>query len=416
MSRALDKVSTVSRRVSTLPKVALQVGLSLLLVLAPGCRKAPPAPPEPTPFSQPTSVKSAGPDRVAEAESYAEQARLRLTQVFQDDAFNGYSDLSRLKATPGGLLSLAQTFEREGEAEFFQALPAEAFDDEEQALTHPLFEDFRSISEAIGKPTVTAGLKLDAKGPAVVPHSEAFRKTMTAMTLIPKIESRHQEPEDRIQGCLFTVKAGRKVSLNAATMEHYTLGLQLQESGLHELKLLITSRTLGALELRQIVGGLQEALGSDEELLPIFDAEYLFATLKLKSQGLDEATYSKEQRELATNFLSLRPHFFDPAPPPSQPTSGTTSEFAEHLEILARSRRAATHLAAVELMAALEAYQKDHGSYPDQLEILTSSILSRIPSDKLSQSGTFEYKANDSSYTLKTVPQFPVANEETILW
>jgi hypothetical protein len=350
------------------------------------------------------------PNQTSVAHQYLEQTKVRLGQTPKDPEFNGYRSLASIKMQKDGLLQLHARFKKKGEAAFVSELAPW-----EQLKASPLSEEMPKVKLAIRKPSLSAPLEATESGPIEVPQAAAFEAAASALEILPSIYAKNPELEDQIEGYLLTLEIGRKISLDAAVMKHYLLGLTLQERALDKLRTLLKKHELTAEASRGLVVGLQMELSSPQELLPVLDTEYYLATRLLESQKLDPQIMEKEQIGLAARYLKMRPYFAGAEPIPKDlkvpdellewTDCAWASKQLSFLPQLERSRRGATQLAAVELMAALEAHQLDKGNYPLRLEELVPAYLTRIPEDGLSPDGHFEYVPDKKGYRLSSHPK-----------
>ncbi|MDQ7824894.1 MAG: hypothetical protein RDV48_18995 [Candidatus Eremiobacteraeota bacterium] len=67
---------------------------------------------------------------------------------------------------------------------------------------------------------------------------------------------------------------------------------------------------------------------------------------------------------------------------------------------LAHKKFILTRISALKILAALQAYKSDRGSYPPRLEDLCPGYLKEVPRDYMSKEGTFLYSLKDKSFTL----------------
>jgi hypothetical protein len=71
----------------------------------------------------------------------------------------------------------------------------------------------------------------------------------------------------------------------------------------------------------------------------------------------------------------------------------TNAAYAEH------EAKAALLLVAL----ALQAYQREHGHYPDKLEALTPTCLARVPDDPFADGGALRYRLQENGYLLYSI-------------
>lgn len=354
-----------------------------------------------------------------EAERFSRLNLARLSQVPTDPQFNGYQELAQLKARQGGLLALHRLRLEKGPnafgAEIRKWLEKE---------TSPLGEDIADIKKALGKPTVTAILKIPETGPVEVPYSFEFEKVESALGTLPFVYEQFSKPDDRLHGYLFALDIGRKLAFNAAVWDHYRPALELEESALIHITALIRDRSTTSELARAAIPRLQGQVGGPQEMLPLLDNGYLIATRLLQKEVTSAEDLGVEQTGLAVRYLKAREAYLLERPPesgfrlPGDLPQTAGSKWAvkqpDFLEFLGRSRRVATQLAAVELIASLEAHRLEKGGYPEKLDLLVPGYLTRIPADDLSKSGLFTYQSDGKKYRLSSQPTGKGAEE--IVW
>jgi hypothetical protein len=331
-----------------------------------------------------------------------EQTRAQLKQIPTDPEFNGYHQIVKIAEQEEGLLYFHSLLG--DDARFFAELERLKTED-----ASPLRQDLSALMSALEKPVVWAPIKVEDGGARQAAEAKKFEAVISALIVVPKIYSRTSDLEERLQADLKVLGAGRKIATDARTMDHYRVGLSIQEKALDDLLLVLRSGKLGARELRDLVTGLQMQVGSPQELTRVLDTEYLLATERLAAEGLEPGLLASEQSALASRYLKMRPHFTESTPPPGGfvlaeeiPETGVwVKNQPDFLVDLGRSREAATRLAATELQAALEAFWLKQGVYPESLEDLVPAYLSRIPENTLSRDGKFVYERTAKDYRLE---------------
>lgn len=353
---------------------------------------------------------------------YAEQGRIRLSYIAEANEGNGYERLTAIKKTPGGLLEMAERAKQRGVPAIFAEL-----DLPEGEEDSPFRKDYVLVLRAASHRHVGAPLKVPDRGPVAVPGSEAFIAACSALWLLPALEVENPDVEDQLQSFRTYLHLARAICLDAATVEHYEQGNAFERQTLEPLARVVRNGKLSVTELREVISGLQELIGSESELQGIVDTEYFMAVRRLESQGLDQETLTKEQDALATRFLAVRPLFADPKAAElgftskvEEPTGKLAREWAaknDFLPVLARSRLVSTQRAALEILAGLEAYKKEKKAYPDKVDDLKPAYLSRIPTDWFSTDGRFVYTKTEKGFKLESVsPSLPEAKGGRVTW
>lgn len=401
------------------PRSRTGLGFALAAMLS-GCSPAPPPSSSPTPAATTVthvSVNRSSPTPAVErngmkasdvAWEYAEQGKQRLEYMRKAPEGNGYDRLVGLKASKNGLLELSALAEKEGPKRLFQVLDGPAGKKGGQ-----LYKDYGTIWTASSYRHLAAPVEVPKTGVIPIPDSEKFVKVTTAMLLIPRIETRNPNHSDKLDTLLKMATIARTISLGAPTVEHYAQGTALQMEALNGIASVYKSGKLKPERLREQIASLQVFICNQAEMQPILDTEYVMAQRRLESAGLTPPELEKEKEGLAAKFLALRPLFGDPkaaekafkpeAKIPELVGCKLANKELEFSQALAHSRLALTQLGAVELLAALEVYHGEKKSYPDSLEELVPSVLSRMPTDWFSKDGKFVYHRKDKGYTLESV-------------
>ncbi len=402
----------------------VSLGLAILLLTSCGS----PLPPQSTPstpiFSTP-SVPQKKHRELSPAEiawEHAEQGRLRLGYIANADEGNGYAKLVSIKKIPGGLLDLAARAKSQGVESVSSTLGGP-----DGIEGSPFYKDYEVVARAATYRHIGAHVKVPERGPVTVPDSEAFVEVCSSLWLLPALEAHNPDVEDQLQSFRDYLHIARATSLDAATIKHYEQGNAFERQTLDSLTRVVRSGKLSVLQLREVISGLQDLLGSEIELQGILDTEYFMAVRRLESQGLDKETQAKEHDDLATRFLAVRPLFADPKaaergftvkiPEPMGKLAKEWATKGDFLPALARSRLTATQLSAVKVLAGLEAYKKDKKRYPDKVEDLSPAYLSRIPTDWFSPEGRFVYTKTESGFKLESVsPSLPETKNGRVVW
>lgn len=330
-----------------------------------------------------------------------EQTKAQLKQLPTDPQFNGYHQILKIAERDKGLLYFHSLLGEE--ARFFADL--ERTEKEEGS---PLREDLSALMSALEKPVVWMPVEVKDDGVAEDPGAMKFEAVISALVAVPRMYARTPDLEERVQADLKVLGAGRKIARDARTMDHYRVGLSVQDGALDDLLLVVKSGKLKAAELREIVTGLQMQVGSPQELVGVLDTEYLLASHRLASEGLEPALLASEQSALAARYLIMRAHFIEETPPPGGFVSEGEGPEAgawvrgqpDFLVDLGRSREAATRLAVVELQAALEAFKLERGTYPGKLDELVPAYMSRVPENSIARDGEFAYERAGEGYLL----------------
>lgn len=260
---------------------------------------------------------------------------------------------------------------------------------------------------------LAAPVTVPKTGPIAIPEAERFVTICSALRLLPALEMRNSDREEQLANFRVYLGMARAICRDAATIEHYQQGLALEETALTHLAQAVKSGRLTTTELRQVISGQQQLLGSAQELQPILDSEYLLAVRRLEAKKLDDDSRKATLDALSARFLAARPLFADPELRPRgdgekwpAPVGQLAEEWAKQedfLPVLVRSRRVATQRSAVELLAGLEAYRKDKGRYPDTLQAVVPAYLSRMPEDWITAGGQFAYRKTEKGFTLESV-------------
>lgn len=326
----------------------------------------------------------------------------RLGQVSQDPQFNGYQELARLKERADGLLRLHQVRLKSGEKAFEQRV--DPWLDKKES---PLGEDVKALKKALGKPLVTAHLTVKKSGPVVVDSEKDYTRVVSALETLCYVYDRFPQSDDRLMGYLLVLDMGRKLSFNAAVWNHYRLGMNLQQAALERVTGLLRAKDADSALTRAAIPRLQAEVGGPQELLPVLDNEYLIATRELEKSVPDVGGRQTEADRLASSYLLARESSMTEEPPEKgffqSDSSAKEESTLNFMECLGQSRKAATQLAAVELIAALETHRLEKGSYPLKLEQLIPGVITRIPTDSLSPGGKFTYRSDGKSYTLTSL-------------
>lgn len=361
----------------------------------------------------PTVQQRAEESPVNTAARFLAANQARLSQVSQDPQFNGYQDLVGLKRREDGLLQLHEVRLKSGEGAFGQKI-----DRWLSKKDSPLGEDVKAIKVALGKPLVTAHLTVKENGPVVVDLDKDFTRVVTALDTLCYVYDRFPDSDDRLMGYLLVLDMGRKLSFNAAVWSHYRLGMALQQAALGRVSALLRAKDADLALTRAAIPRLQAEVGGPQELLPVLDNEYLVATRGLELSTPDIDRRQAEATRLASSYLQARESSLTEEPPEKgyyQPDSSHKGEPAlNYMKCLGQSREAATQLAAVELIAALETHRLETGSYPLKLEQLIPGVITRIPTDSLSSGGKFTYQSDGKSYTLTSL--LAGSGAKTISW
>ncbi len=385
------------------------VGLALSTLLACGT---------PPPQVAPTSVTISPKSPVQETElklspsaiawEYAEHGRQRLTYLVEAKEGNGYERLVSLKGTPGGLIDLANRAQTQGvEAIAAQLGEPEGKDDSAFRADYELVLRVGTYRH-LGPP-----LKVPEQGPIVFPDSKPFLRAASSLWLLPSLEVYNPNTEDQLQNFRTYLHIARAISLDAPSVEHYEQGTAFLDKTLHSLSQLVKSQKLNVTQLREVIASLQGLLSSEIELQAVLDTEYFTAGRRLESQKLNAEIKAREQASLAARFLAARPLFADPAAADlgfsiktDVPEGKLAKEWADKkdfLPALARSRAVLTQLSAVKILAGLEAYHTEKGSYPNKVDELMPVYLSTIPTDWFSPDGRFVYTKTEKGFKLESV-------------
>jgi hypothetical protein len=361
-------------------------------------------------------------DPVKQAWQWAQLGRKRLERVPADPELNGYYDLILIAPREGGLLNLWELVEGQGAKALLKRLAGGANADD-----GPLAADMSKLAAGFGKRTVAVPAEIPKSGPVTLKNAKAFEALVAAMAVVPLGDSDNPDAVDQLQTDLFALGAARKIALDASCLKHYLLGLELQKVTLREIARTVKSGSLKASLLRDLIARIQEQRGGVQEMLEIADADYFLALRAMEGAALSPAQLAREQSALAARYLKMRPHLLEEKPPrggfvftggiPEMAGTQLAARAPDALAALGRSRLAATHMGALELLCGLEVWKREKGGYPARLDDLVPSVLSRMPVDRLSADGKYVYRRAGKGYRLETVSKaLPELKSGRIAW
>lgn len=378
---------------------------------------APTAPARPTPDTFPTPVVvpqpvvTQTPSAAHRAAVFAEQARVRLSTTFEHPGLNAYFEVIKVPAAEYGTTELYDLYKERGAKALLAAVDGPAGE-----KLQPFIARVQELSSLTRYEYLAVPVEVPLSGRPTVSDDARFVDALKGVALAPILDLHSStsgpDYEPSLEFPLVALQLGRKVSFDATSLKHLTLGVDLQMEGLVVLQDLIKKRRLSVAQLRRLVAHLQSLEGNDGDFARVADGEYLFAVRRFENLDIESEKLSRELNGLAARYLQLRSMFEEHGPqvreltlPPEAVGCELVSEEKDLLGPYNHWRKAMTQAAAVEIMAALELYHATEKRYPEELSALLKGYLTRLPTDLFGPGGEFDYRLEGTGYVLESLSE-----------